>query len=869
VLSLAAVFALGGQWAFGQSEPEHPAYLNTKLSVDDRVDDLVRRMTLEEKVSQVVHLSAPVPRLHIAAYNWWTEALHGVASGKATVFPEPIGLGATFDPALIHRMGVVIATEARAKHEQDLRDGNFSGVGLDFWAPNLNIFRDPRWGRGQETYGEDPFLTGRMGVAYVTGMQGDNARFLRVIATPKHYAVHSGPEPERHRIDVPVSKHDEEDTYLPAFRDAVVEGKAGSVMCVYNSINGQPGCANEFLLGDTLRNKWGFQGYVVSDCDAVWDIERGHHYVKTHEEAAALSMRRGTDLDCNDPGNDYHLYLQAVKQGLLKESELDVAVKRLMRARMLLGMFDPPETVPFANVPMTEVDSADHRALALQASEESLVLLKNSGVLPFQPTVKNIVVVGPLADQTKVLFGNYHGDNPRMVSVLEGLRQELPNAQISFEPGTDFLRQALPPAPSSLLRSASGQQGLDAEYFRGIDLAGEAIVHRVDAVVDFDFLATPPSSALGSTNFSARWTGFLVPDKTGDYTVGFSGDDGYRLWVDGKLVSEDWDTHGVTSKSAQMHLQAGHRYALRAEYFQGGGGAEAHLLLQPVVKRDWQSEALAVAKKADVVVAVVGITSELEGEEMTVTVPGFHGGDRTSLDLPAEEQSLLEAMKSTGKPLVVVLMNGSALSINWAAKNADAILDAWYGGEEGGRAVAQTLTGKNNPSGRLPVTFYKGVDQLPSFTDYSMQGRTYRYFTGEPLYRFGYGLSYTQFAYSNLRLSAAELKAGDPLTATVAVKNAGAVAGDEVVELYLAFPKVDGAPLRALRGFQRVSLQPGETRNVTLTLDARDLSMVDAAGDRLVKDGAYTLSVGSGQPGSGAALVEGNFNIHGDAHLPE
>ena len=404
-----AVVLVAGCGAWAQQQEAKPKYLDPSVPVDARVDDLVGRMTLEEKASQVVHQAKAIPRLHVDAYNWWTESLHGVAAGVATQFPEPIGLAATFDPDVVKAMGTVISTEARAKHYEDVRKGLYWGIGLDFWGPNLNIFRAQWWGRVQETYGEDPYLTGRMGTAFVSGMQGDDPKYLRVIATPKHYAVHSGPEPERHRIDVQVSKHDEEDTYLPAFRAAVVDGRAGSVMCVYNSINGQPGCASEFLLGETLRDQWKFKGYVVSDCDAVWDIERGHHYVKTRAEAVAISMKRGTDLDCNEPGNFYEPYMEAVKQGFLTEKDLDVSVKRLMRARMLLGMFDPPEMVKYAGTPMSENDTAEHRALALKAARESMVLLKNDGVLPFGAGVKKVAVVGPLADQTRVLYGNYHG----------------------------------------------------------------------------------------------------------------------------------------------------------------------------------------------------------------------------------------------------------------------------------------------------------------------------------------------------------------------------------------------------------------------------------------------------------------------------
>jgi beta-glucosidase len=840
-------------------------YLDPSLPVDQRVDDLVGRMTLEEKVSQVVHEAAAIPRLKVPAYNWWTEALHGVASGTATVFPEPIGLGATFDDPLIHSMATVISTEARAKHHAEVRRGNFMGVGLDFWAPNINIFRDPRWGRGQETYGEDPFLTGRMAVAFVTGMQGDDPKYLKTIATPKHYAVHSGPEPTRHAADVTVSKHDEEDTYLPAFRAAVTDGKAGSVMCAYNSINGEPACANTFLLADQLRGKWGFQGYVVSDCDAVSDIERGHHFTKTLPEADAISMQRGTDLDCNEPGDDSSGYLQAVQQGLLAEKDLDTAVKRLMRARFELGMFDPPAMVKYAQTPLTENDSDAHRTLALKVARETMVLLKNKGVLPLDPTTKKIVVVGPLADSVLALEGNYNGVPSHPVTALDGIRRQFPNAKVTFEPGTQFLRHGQP-VPGSALQTLEGKPGLRGEYFKGTELKGPPVATRVDRAVDFEF--TEPAPGLGSQSFSVRWTGVLKPAESGVYDFGMTSDDGYRVWLDGKLVVEDWTKHAPSTKTARVTLQKGRKYALKIEYFQSGGRAVARLVWWQVVPHLTEA-AVAAAKAADVTIAVVGITSELEGEEMTVNVEGFHGGDRVSIDLPGPEEALLKALSATGTPLVVVLMNGSPLAVNWAQQNADAVLEAWYPGEEGGTAIAETLAGANNPAGRLPVTFYRSADQLPAFEDYSMTGRTYRYFEGQPLYPFGYGLSYSQFMYGNLKLSSATVAAGARLGVDAEVKNMGPREGDEVVEVYLTFPKMAGAPLRALRGFTRVHLAPGASRAVHFDLKPRDLSMVTEAGDRVVPAGDYRISVGGGQPGTGVSTVEETFTVDGEMMLAE
>jgi beta-glucosidase len=739
-MAAAGLAFCGLAWMAAAQNAPQPAYLNPNLPAEQRAADLVSRMTLPEKASQLVNQALAIPRLHVPAYDWWSEALHGVAVNGTTEFPEPIGLAATFDPAAIHQMAIAISIEGRIKHAEDVRAGHSNIFeGLDFWAPNINIFRDPRWGRGQETYGEDPFLTARMGVAFVTGMQGDDPRYYRVISTPKHFDVHSGPETTRHTADVMVSKHDELDTYLPAFRAAVVEGKADSVMCAYNSINGQPACANQFLLEEELRGKWDFQGYVVSDCGAVRDIFDGHHYEPSQAQASAISLRSGMDNEC--VGGDYKPYLDAVKQGYLKESEIDIAVTRLFTARMKLGMFDPPEMVPYNKIDESQLNSAAHRALALKLANESMVLLKNDGVLPLKTAGIKIAVVGPLAGQTEVLLGNYNGTPTHTVSILDGIRAEFAADTITYVPGTPFLAKDGTPEPHP----------------------------------------------------------------------------------------EGW--------------------------------SQADLTPQPA--------AIEAAKNADVVVAVVGITSRLEGEEMKVDEPGFKGGDRTSLDLPEPEENLLKALAATGKPLIVVLTNGSALAVNWAKQHANAILDAWYPGEEGGAAVAETLSGRNNPAGRLPVTFYKSVSQLPPFDDYSMKDRTYRYFKGTPLYPFGYGLSYTTFAYSGLTVPGGAIAAGSPIVAEVTVTNSGLRAGDEVVQLYLKFPNVPGAPLRALRAFQRIHLAAGASEKVRFELSSRDLGMVTEDGVPIVAEGKYTVTVGGGEPGSGVQTIARTFNVKGRLILPE
>jgi beta-glucosidase len=869
---LAASIVLMSHHVTAQNTSSFP-YMNPKLSPEERAADLVHRMTLQEKASQLVNQARAIPRLGVPAYDWWSEALHGVAVNGTTEFPEPIGLAATFDAPRIHEMATDIGIEGRVVHAQAVRNGTFPFFhGLDFWAPNVNIFRDPRWGRGQETYGEDPFLSARMAVAFVTGMQGDDPHYYRVISTPKHFDVHSGPEPTRHFTDVDVSKHDEEDTYLPAFRAAIVEGHAGSVMCAYNAINGEPACANQFLLQNTLRGAWQFQGYVVSDCGAVRDIFTGHRYRPTQPQASAISLERGMDNECIDGGtkvtddHDYKPYIEAVQQGYLSESAMDTALVRLFSARIRLGMFDPPSMVPYSKIDEGQLNSAAHRDLARRIANEAMVLLKNDGTLPLK-SVKRIAIVGPLADQTAVLLGNYTGQPTHTVTMLEGMKAEFPSAKITYVPGTQFLSNHGDPVPSSLLTTPDGKPGLKAEYGSRTSFRGQPtpITSRVESSLNLNE-SNLPEQAKGVSGLFVEWSGFLNPDKTGDYLVGVRGNGFARVSVDGKRVAQMF---GSSSSLGQVHLEKGHSAKLEVTYGRRDEGkTEAQLIWDPVNNAP-DPAAIAAAKNADVVIAVVGITSRLEGEEMPVEQPGFLGGDRTSLDLPKQEEDLVQAVAATGKPLVVVLMNGSALGVNWEKAHANAILEAWYSGEEGGAAIAETLSGKNNPGGRLPVTFYKGIHQLPHFEDYSMKGRTYRYFEGEPLWPFGYGLSYTTFRYSNLTLPDAPIHAGDTLNASVTVANTGKVAGDEVVQLYLQFPEVPGAPIRALRGFERVHLEPGTSQKVEFHLKQRDLSMVTEAGNIIVPEGKYTVSVGGGQPGTSAPTVAGTFRVEGSKILPE
>ena len=866
-----------------QSTIAPAAALRPDAARDQRVAKLVQQMTLEEKVSQMHNSAAAIPRIGVPAYDYWSEGLHGSArSGYSTLFPQAIGLAATWDTPLLHRVATVISTEARAKYDHAIAEGNHSiYYGITIWSPNINIFRDPRWGRGQETYGEDPFLTSRMGVAFVTGLQGDDTTYLRTIATPKHFAVHSGPEPTRHRFNVDPSPHDREDTYLPAFRATVTEGHAQSLMCAYNAVDGEPACANPQLLTKILRNEWGFTGFITSDCGAISDIAKGHAFTPNLEHAAVAAVRAGTDINCGH--EEYNHLIQAVHDGLIQESEIDTAVRRLFRARFDLGMFDPASQVAYARLPFSEVDSAPHRELALQTARESMVLLKNEqNVLPLAANVKTVAVVGPNAANLAALEGNYNAIPSHPVTPLDGLRDALHGrAQVLYAQGSGYAEGLMVPVPETLFASDSnpGQHGLRGEYFSGETFAGKPALTRLDHQIDFDWSGSSPAPGVDAKSFGVRWTGTIAVPAPGDYGFSMTLDcstcdeaSGYAVYLDGKLVTEvkghATRPRPTTGAAFHMHFADTLQHAFRVEYTHASPlfGAGITLTWQPPASA-LRAAAVEAAQKSDVVVAFVGLSPHLEGEEMPIHVPGFDGGDRTDLNLPAEQQQMLEAVAATGKPLVVVLMNGSALAVNWAQQHAAAILEAWYPGEAGGTAIAETLLGRNNPAGRLPVTFYASIDQVPPFDDYSMHGRTYRYSTVAPLYRFGDGLSYTHFRYSGARLSTANLAAGDPLGITVNVANTGKVAGDEVVEVYLTPPASDLAPLRALVGFQRIHLSPAERRDVTIQLAPRQLSQVDAAGVRAVLPGHYQLFVGGSQPTLGQDGLP--LQITGTRTLPE
>jgi beta-glucosidase len=877
VLWFAGAAVAASIFARGVSAQQPPAYLSPKAPIERRVDDLISRMTLEEKVAQLQDVSAAIPRLNIRAYTWGNEGLHGDAfTGYMTMFPQVIGMAATWDTALVHQIGNVVGTEARARYNLDsIAEDGARFTGVTFWAPNINIFRDPRWGRGQETYGEDPFLTARMGVSYVTGLQGEGPHYLLALAGPKHFAVHSGPEPERHRWDSSVSAHDLADTYLPAFHAAISEGHAGSVMCSYNRINGTPACANPWLLDTTLRGKWGFQGFVISDCGAIGDLSTGQHYTKDDEHSSAAAINAGMDSSCgwvpDGQRPEYSYLLEAARDGLVQTTVIDRALRRVLTMRIRLGLLDPPEDVPFSNFGASTIHSQQHRALALRAARESMVLLKNDGnFLPLHGT-PSIAVIGPNADLTQAIEGNYNAVPLDPVTPLMGLRQRLGTAKVHYSQGATLAPELPIVIPYDVLHPDATQSsyGLRGQYFPNTSFSGTPALVRMDRHINFDWDKAEPAPGLPREDYSVRWTGTFTPPAPGDYQLGAKvrgctdchQRETLRLYLDGKLLLEEGAKHTVS-----VHFTNTQPHPLQLEYVHRN--VPTHHMVTAGIDLLWVAPAtlqreLAVssAKAADLTVAFVGLSPELEGEELPVKMTGFDGGDRTDLALPANQLALLEALAATGKPLVVVLMNGSAVTASVADRKAKAILEAWYPGEAGGTAIAETLFGDNNPAGRLPVTFYNSVDQLPPFGSYSMAGRTYRYFHGKPWHGFGFGLSYASFSYSGLTLSTNKLTAGTPLKVTVKVKNTASTAGDEVVELYLAPPDAPTNPRIKLVGFTRLHLAAGEEQSVSIDVAATSLETITEDGTPRLLPGSYRLLASGAQPEEAASVSAATFEV--------
>ena len=838
-LSLASIGLVSCGMLLCQTDSAPIKYLNPDLSPEERAADLITRMTLEEKISQMQNAAPAIPRLKIPAYDWWNEALHGDArAGLATVFPQAIGLAASFDVDLEHRIASAISTEARAKYNDAQRHDNHQRYyGLTFWSPNINIFRDPRWGRGQETFGEDPYLTSEMGLAFIKGLQGDDPHYFKTIATSKHFAVHSGPEVSRHQFDARVDQQDLENTYLYAFRKTLSPGGAASVMCAYNSLDGSPACASVLLLQDELRRKFKFNGYVVSDCGAITDVFEGHRFAASMAQAAAQSVKAGTDLTC---GHEYSTLAEAVTKGFITEGRIDESVKRLFVARIRLGMFDPPARVPFSNIAMAEVASPAHQQLALEAAGKSIVLLKNAGsILPFATAPQRMAVVGPASDDPDVMLGNYYGTPNHIVTPLAGIERTFAGkSKINWALGSVYATNSTALVPAVNLIAPAGQRGVLAQYFNNTNFEGIPALTRVEerGYFVYEMHNAALMRAVPQPTFSVRWDTNLIVTQSGDYELGLArqecdsciGSDTFKLTVDGKelINKKQRAAGGYQTFRTKLHLDAGQKHALRVEYSQQQAGSGVELVWTPPADALLR-EAVEAVKNSDVAVVCMGLNSRLEGEESPMEIPGFAHGDRTNIDVPEPQAKLLKALLDTGKPTVVVLVNGSALAVNLAAERAQAIVESWYGGQDGGAAIARTLSGENNPAGRLPVTFYASTDQLPDFSDYSMKGRTYRYFTGKPLYQFGYGLR-----YSNLKVA----KGGAQVMVSASVTNTSKRAGEEVVQVYADNPAVPNPELEA---FQRLRIGPGETRLVQFSLDQAELHGI-------------SISMGGGQPDSGS-----------------
>ena len=827
-------------------------FQNYTLSFEKRVSDLVSRLTLEEKVSQMLNSAPAISRLGIPAYDWWNETLHGVARTpyNVTVYPQAIAMAATFNTASLFKMADYSAMEGRAVYNKANADGKQGAkyVGLTYWTPNINIFRDPRWGRGQETYGEDPFLTAMMGDAFVKGLQGDNPKYLKAAACAKHFAVHSGPEPLRHNFDIDVTPYELWDTYLPAFKKLVVDSKVAGVMCAYNAFRTQPCCASDILMNDILRNQWGFKGYVTSDCAGIDDFFLKH---KTHpdaESAAVDAVFHSTDVEC---GHSAYLSLvQGVKDGKITEKQIDISVERLFMIRFRLGLFDPASMVPFAQLSDSELESAAHKVHALNMARESMVLLKNNQVLPLSKHLKKIVVLGPNADNAVSILGNYNGNPSKLVTILQGIKNKLgANTNVVYEKAVTYTSdELLDYSALAGLYAFDGKAGIKAEYFSNKDLSGTAAATRTENT--FNHSWQEGEVIVGNVraqDFSARYsTSFKAPEDQ-NLSLEAEADNGCRVFIDGKLIIDNWGTKKGEQKKYNLKVNKDQVYKIVVEMWQGDATAYLKFNIGKYVKTDF-SALLAKHKDADAFIFAGGISPQLEGESMRVNDPGFDGGDRTSILLPKVQTDLMKSLQSTGKPVVFVMMTGSAIATPWESKNIPAILNAWYGGQAAGTAVADILFGDYNPSGRLPVTFYQGDDDLAGFKDYAMDNRTYRYFKGKALYGFGYGLSYSTFNYTQLQLPASVQK-GKTVKVSVRVTNTGKKVGDEVVQLYLVNQNAAiKTSIKTLKGFKRITLAAGASRLVSFTLSKDDLSYIKADGNASSLTGKLKISVGGSQP---------------------
>ncbi len=836
-------------------EPQDLKFLDTGLTIEERVDDLINRLSLEEKVGQLNYDAPAIPRLGIPAYNWWNECLHGVGrAGLATVFPQAIGMAATWNDDLMFQIGDVISDEARAKHHA------FSGLnkqniyyGLTFWTPNINIFRDPRWGRGQETYGEDPFLTAKMAVPFIQGLQGDDDHYLKLVATAKHFAVHSGPEHSRHSINLDVSNIDLNETYLPAFKATIRDAHVASIMCAYNRFRGEACCGSNLLLKSILRDEWDFDGYVVSDCGALNDFYRknAHEIVATPVEAAALAFSTGTDLNC---GSTSQYLFQAVEQDLISEATIDTILRRLLMARFKLGMFDPANENIYASIPYEEVRSAENLEKALQVSRESIVLLKNDGILPLKKDHDQIAVIGPLADDYRVLLGNYHGTSDALITPLSGIREYLKDTdtRIAYAPGcqvTKGIPIMVPIHPQYLTAPDESSQGLSAKYFDNRDFNGPPSIEKIDEEINFWWYDQTPVSGGMADEFSVIWEGYIEAPSTDLYAIGINADNGVNFYFQDSLQIRFDNVHHPLQRSFEVNLEKGKKYPVKIEYFSYGNDPQIHLLWGKP-NEELEGDAIRLVEKSDLAILCLGLSPYLEGEEMPINVEGFSGGDRTDIKLPSTQLHLMNTLLERGKPVVLVLMGGSSIAVNEADQYVPGIIHAWYPGEFGGRAIAEVLFGEVNPSAKLPVTFYRSVEDLPDFEDYNMQGRTYKYFEGDVLYPFGHGLSYTRFGLSELSVEPLELLTIGDIVVNVKVKNLGDRPGAEVIQLYVKDLNASvPVPNLSLEGFKKIFLAAGEEKSVRFTLTPEQLAIINERGERILEPGSFQVYVGGKQPG--------------------
>lgn len=844
-----------------EKKQDYP-FRNPDLPIDERIDDLLGRLTPEEKVGQMMNQTPAIERLGIPEYDWWNEALHGVArAGRATVFPQSIAMAATFDDGALHETFTMISDEARAKYHQYQKDKEYDRYkGLTFWTPNINIFRDPRWGRGMETYGEDPYLTERMGVAVVKGLQGDDPTYFKTHACAKHYAVHSGPEWNRHEFNAVATPRDLWETYLPAFEALVKEGNVQEVMCAYNRFEGKPCCSSDKLLVDILRNSWEYDNIILSDCGAIddfWRKDKGTPRHETHPDAESASsdaVLSGTDLEC---GGSYKALIKALQDGKITEKELDVSLRRLMKGRFELGMFDPDERVPYSKIPYSVVESPKHVAQALDMAHKSMVLLKNkNNTLPLNKNIKKIAVVGPNAADSTMLWANYNGFPTHTVTILEGIRSKVPGAEVIYELGCNHTDNFVMADLVNQITSVSGQ-GFATEFFNNCDFEGEPAHKGTASSLHYTTGGnTQFAPNVNLTNFSARFTGEFESPVTGEIEMELSGNDGFRLYIGEEKVAEMWESEYTGKKNYTLKAEQGKKYPVKIEYMQRQGSADLNFFIGMRTPVDFQGTAAKV-KDADVILFAGGISPRLEGEEMPVDAEGFRKGDRTNIELPAIQKEMIKALKATGKPVVYILCTGSALALNWEEANLDAILNAWYGGQEAGTAVADILFGDYNPSGRLPITFYKSIDQLPDFQDYNMKGRTYRYMTQEPLYPFGYGLSYSTFDYQNAKLSTDKIAKDQSVSVSFDLANTGKMDGDEVVQVYIKNPNDPEGPVKALKAFKRIHVKAGNSQPVSLELEAKAFwSFNDQTQTMEVRPGKYQILYGGSSANKALKTLE-------------